>query len=767
MTIGDAPPRSEDVRFLTGQGRYGDDIRLEGQVFAEFLTSPEAAGKITLLDCEAAREMPGVLAIYTCADLDADGIGSLPCTYARGVDLRRANGEAIYLPDRPLLVRDRVRFVGDLVAMVVAKTPEQSRDALEVIELEIDADPFVVTPQDAAAPDAPLVWDDCPDNTGFVMALGDAHAVDAVISRAAHVASVTLPFSRIAMCPMELRNAIGAFDAKDGTLTLYSGSQVPHLMRHILASDIFGCAPDLIRVVTPDIGGAFGMRSNLFPEMALVLWAARKLGIPVGWTGTRSAAFLNDDTGRDAIMTAELALNAEGDFLGLRVQSAACLGAYLSTFGPLPATSNLGGLAGVYRTPVIAATVRGVFSNTPPTAPYRGAGRPEAIACIEMAIDQAARQFGFDRVALRRRNMITPDQIPYQTGLTYTYDSGDFPRSMQISLDLADVAGFEARREEARTRGALRGIGIINAIEASAGRADEEVTLSVDLEGRITLTTGSIDQGQGHETTLTQIVRAALPISDAGISFVSGDTAKVPYGVGSFASRTAVMAGSATFKASQALAVKAASVAADLMGTTPDLIVTGDECFRRNDSNHSVTWQEVAQAAGPDGLFEKARGDCPQGPVFPNGCHICEVEIDQDTGQLSVLRYTVTDDVGTILNPQVVEGQIHGGVVQGISQIMGERAFHDPETGQPLTGSFMDYAIPRAADLPFITTAHNPQPTPMNPLGVKGAGEAGTVGGLSAIMAAINDALAPLGTPPVTMPATAEQLWHLIRENGQ
>jgi len=760
-SIGSSPSRIEDPRFLTGKAQFGDDIALPGQVFAAFLTSPVPAGRITTLDCEQARALPGVLGVFTHDDLDH--LGPLPCTYADDVGLRAPDGKPMTVPLRPALVDGHVRFVGDLIAMVVAHTPQAANDALEAIVLDVADAAFVITPQDAAAEGAPLVRSDCADNTAFVLSVGDGCSVARAIADAPYVARVTVPFTRVAATPLEPRTALAAPDPETGGLTLHCGTQVPHLMRAIL-SKVLEIPQDTLRLITPEIGGSFGMRSNAFPEMALVLWAARHLKCAVRWTGTRSDAFLTDDMGRDVTMTGELALDTDGRFLAFRVTSVAALGAYLSTFGPLPATSNLGGLAGVYRTPLIAATVRGVWTNTPPIAPYRGAGRPEAVTCIEMAIDQAARQFGFDRVTLRRRNLIGKDEMPFATGLSYIYDSGDFSRSMDMAMTLADVDGFPARQEDAtRLRGALRGIGIVNAIEAAASRADEEATINVATDGRVTLVCGSVSQGQGHETVLRQVAASVLPIDLDLIDFVAGDTGRVSYGVGSFGSRTAALAGSAVFQASQDILKQAQAIAAQMMEAAPDAVQNDGHIFRLRDTNHVRTWAQIA-AAGT--LTATARAATPDGPVFPNGCHVCEVEIDGETGHLRIERYSVVDDVGTILNPQIVEGQIHGGVIQGLSQVWGEMMAYDTDTGQPLTGSLMDYALMRAADVPMIATAHNPQPTLRNPLGVKGAGEAGTVGALPAMMSAVNDALATVGAKPLDMPATPYRIWQSITSSS-
>ncbi|MEM8855643.1 MAG: molybdopterin cofactor-binding domain-containing protein, partial [Pseudomonadota bacterium] len=571
-----------------------------------------------------------------------------------------------------------------------------------------------------------------------------------------------VPFTRLAMSPMEPRTALGAYDALSGTFTLTCGTQNPHTLAKLLAEDVLRVPADKVRLITPDMGGAFGLRAGIFPEMALVLWAAKAVGRPVKWTGTRSAALLADDMGRDMVMAADLALDEDGNFLALRVQSIASLGAYTSMFGPMPAFGNLGGLAGVYRTPLIAASVRAVHTNTVPIAPYRGAGRPEAVTMIELAIDAASRQCSFDRLDLRRRNIIAPGCLPYKTGLSYTYDSGDFPAAMAKAEALAHVAGFPERREAAAQRGKLRGLGLANAIEASAGALDEGARLTVEADGTATLYIGGINHGQGHETVLRQIVCEALGLDPDAVEIVAGDTAAVPYGVGSFGSRTAALGGSATLIACQQVVEQARDAAAGALDAPPDTVVFDDGRYFAKGTNRSLSFQEVAASEGAGRLSADIRFAADKGPTFPSGTHVCEVEVDVATGALTVLSYVTVSDVGTLLNPMLVEGQIHGGVVQGLGQVIGEQVVYDPDTGQPLTGSFMDYPMPRADDVPSIHARFEGHPTAKNPLGVKGAGEAGTVGALPAGLAAVADALAPLGIDGVDMPATPSRLWALI-----
>ncbi len=760
--VGAAVPRFEDGRFLRGEGRYGDDVAPAGAAVLELLTAQTPAARIRDADLAAARAAPGVLGVYTIADLDADGVGDAPCLAMRMAPLARPGGAPAFAPGRPALARGAIRHVGEPVVAVVAETRAAALDALELVELDLEDLPFVQTPTAAAAADAPRVWAQAEDNTAYVFEAGDAAAVEAAFAAAAHVATVEIPFTRLAMCPMEARTALGAFEG--GRYVLTCGSQNPHILRQTLGDAVFGCGAAGVRVITPDMGGAFGLRSAIFPEIVLALWAARRLGRPVRWTGGRSAHLVGDDQGRDLTMTAALALDEAGRFTGLRVRSLAALGAHLSLFGPIPTFGNIGGVAGVYRTPAIHAEVRAVYTNAPPIAPYRGAGRPEAIACIELAIDRAARDLGLDRFELRRRNMIGPDEMPFRTGLTFTYDSGDFPAGMAMALRLADADGFEARRAEAAMRGRLRGLGFANAIESSAGALDEGVDLRIEPDGGATVLTGSVNHGQGHETMLAQVVAEALGIDGAAVRVAQGDTDAGPRGVGTFGSRTAALAGSAALRAAEAVAARARETAAAVLEVDPRDVALEGGMARIVGTDRAVGWAALAAAAQAAGapLEASARMAADQGPTFPNGAHVCEVEIDPETGAMAVLRYAVADDVGVAVNPMIVEGQIHGGVAQGLAQVMAERVVFDPDTGQPLTASLMDYALPRAADLPEVAIAHNPRPTRKNPLGAKGAGEAGTVGALPAGLSAILDALAPLGVARFDMPATPERLWRVI-----
>jgi carbon-monoxide dehydrogenase large subunit len=768
--IGQPVRREEDRRLLTGGGRYTDDINLPGQAWAVIVRAPYAGARIRGIDAAEAAAQPGVLAVYTGEDVAAAGLGTLPCLVPKIAPQKRPDGAPMYVPPRPLLVRERVAFVGDYVAMVVAETRNAARDAAELVD--VDYEPLPANVEVGKALEAPPVWDDCPDNISFQIDLGDRAATDAAFAAAAHVVSTRIPITRVAMNPMEPRAAVGDYDAEAGRYTIYSGHQFPHDFRRLLAEDVLKVPESAIRVVSPDMGGAFGLRAQVFPELVLVLWAARQLGCPVKWLADRSEGFLADDHGRDMQFDVSLALDAAGKFLGLRVDSLAAMGAYLGLFGPFPSFGNMGGIAGVYTTPAIHARVRAVFTNATPIGPYRGAGRPEASLAIEQVIDMAARELGIDRVELRRRNLIPPEAMPYQTALTYHYDCGEFERNMDRAAELGDVAGFAARRDAAAAAGKLRGLGIVNTIEQAAGLFDEGADITFAADGSATVAVGTHGHGQGHETMYKQILAEALDLPFSMITFVQGDTDAVPYGHGTGGSRSSGLGGSAVWRAAEVIVDKGRAIAGHLLETATADVDFADGHFRVVGTDREVSLAEVAAAAhdparrppeAEPGLQAFATFAPEGGPTFPNGTHVCEVEIDPETGVVRIVRYVVISDVGTVLNPLMLAGQMHGGVVQGLGQVFLERITWD-DGGQLLTGSFLDYAMPRADDVPPIELESLPVPTAKNPLGVKGAGESGTVGALPAAINAIIDALAPLGVRDFTMPATPERVWRAIRD---
>ena len=764
--LGHGVPRIEDGRFLTGRGRYSDDINLPGQTRAVFLRSPHANALLKSIDTAAARAAPGVVAVYTGEDVRADGLGDLP---AMGNLKRR--GEPMYKPPHPALAQGQVRFAGDGVAMVIAETLAQARDAAERIVVDYEPLPQVTGTAAAAAPGAVAVWPDCPDNICFEFEAGDEARVDQAFKNAAHITSLDLVVNRVSAAPLEPRAALGQYDAGDERYTLYTGVQNPHSIRRFLSQAILGIPETRLRVVSPDMGGGFGMRSDAYGDLALVLWAARKVGRPVKWTGERMEAFVNDNQARDNVTRVELALDGAGKFLALKVETLAALGAYLALGAATPPTINVGGLVGVYTTPALHVRVKGVFTNTPSTAPYRGAGRPEASYAIERVIDTAARELGIDPIDLRRRNLIPADAMPYDTKFIYEYDTGEFEKNQDSVQALIDWTGFEARREESRKLGLLRGIGLANTIARSAAMGEETAELRFDPSGSVTLLMGTHSHGQGHETVFRQLLADKLGLDPEKVRYVQGDTDQVAHGVGTFGTRSTGLGGGALVRATEKIIEKGTAIAAHLLEAAGGDIEFRGGSFHIKGTDRSVSLAEVARAtytpgALPPGIepaFGERAAFAPVRPSFPNGSHACEVEIDPETGTVTLLRYCAVDDVGTIMNPLLMDGQVHGGIVQGVGQLLMENVVWD-DTGQPVAASFLDYAMPRADTVPSFELAANVVPTKTNPLGVKGVGEAGTVGALPCVMNAIVDALAPLGVRTLDMPATPERVWRAIQE---
>ncbi len=768
FAVGQPVPRFEDPRLLRGGGRYVDDMVLPCMVFGHVLRSPHAHARIRGVEVARATAAPGVLAVLTGADWQQLGWGDLPVPDG----MKRRGGGPMYRPRFPALVADRVRWVGDYVAFVVAETKHQAADAAELIEVDYEPLPGIVSTAGATGPDAPRVWEDCPDNICFVHLVGDKTAVEAAFARADHVVKRRMVINRVTAAAMEPRGSIGDFNPTDGRYTIYTTLQRTHSYRAELAQ-IMRVPESRVRVVAGDIGGSFGMKSAIYNEVALVLWAAKLLGRPVKWTSTRSEAFLSDAQARDHVTEAELALDRDGHFLGFLVKVTAAVGAYAQA-GSNAFVMNLGTLAGVYRTPAIHADVTAVFTNTNPMRPYRGNGRPEFGYVIERMVDEAAAELGIDRVELRRRNMIPPEAMPFKTGLIFTYDCGEFAKNLELALELADVRGFEARRAEARSRGRLRGIGLSNTIERAAAGGFEAAEIRFDRGGTATLLSGSITQGMGHETIYKQLVCDRLGIHPDQVQYLQGDTDKVAIGEGSGGSRTATLGGSAVYLATEKIVTKAKAIAAHLLEAAEADIELADGVFRITGTDRAMSLADIAAVAWdppslPDGMepgLVASAAYAAKQQNFPNGAHICELEIDPDTGTVEILRYSVVDDVGTVLNPLLLEGQIAGGIVQGIGQILMEDIHFDEGSGQLVTGSFMDYAMPRAGDLSGFHCQSNPVPTKTNPLGVKGAGEAGAVGAMPAVGNALIDALKPLGIREVPMPASPERLWRAIRAAG-
>jgi aerobic carbon-monoxide dehydrogenase large subunit len=767
--IGQSVSRFEDPRLLRGAGRYVNDVSLPRQAYAFVLRSPHAHATIAKIDTGAARAAPGVLGVFTEADIAADKLGTTKVALPR----KRPDGSPLFSRPHPGLARGRVRYVGDPVALVVADTLAEAKDAAELIDIDYEPLPSVTDSEEAARPDSPRVWDENPDNVSHVWETGNKPAADEAFAKAAHIVKGHYVISRVHAQFMEPRGALGVYDPNDDRFTLYADVQYAHRVRDMLAGSIFKIAPTQIRVVTGDVGGGFGTKGWQYVEHRLVLWAAKKLGRPVKWSCERSEVLLADEHGRDVVADAELALDKDGKFLGIKVRTISNIGAYLSSDRNMLATfGSLGALVGVYDIPAGHAHLTVVFSNCSATAPYRGAGRPEAIYIIERLVEDAARQLGMDRIELRRKNLIPVAKLPYKTSLGLTYDCGDFPRIMEKGLALGDVAGFAARREASKKQGKLRGLGIANSIERAASPGAEFAELRFNTGGQATLLMGTIHQGQGHETTFKQIAIEKLGLDPSDIRFVDGDTDVVAFGTGTNGSRSTVIGGTAVTLAADKIIAKAKKIAAHMLEASEADIQFNDGRFSIAGTDRGLGLKEVARAAflpnripkGMEpGLYETGTFSPPQ-DTFPNGCHVCEVEVDPETGAVAVDRYAVVDDVGTVINPKLLKGQIHGGVAQGLGQVLMERVAYDRRSGQLLSASFMDYAMPRADDFCAIEIESMPVPTKLNPLGAKGAGEAGTVGALPALTLAILDALAPLGVTQIDMPATGERVWRALQE---
>ena len=766
--VGQSARRLEDPRLLQGLGRYSDDVNLPRQAYAAIVRSPHAHARIRAIDTSAAA---GVLAVLTGDDLAADGLGNMPADATR----KRRDGSPAYVPPRPALARGEVRHVGDPVALVVADTPERAVDAAALVAVDYGALPAVAATAEATRPGAPAVWSDAPDNVAFVWEAGKRDAVERAFANAAHVSRLDFVVTRVAAAPLEPRAAVGEYDRRSGRLTLHTGIQGPHLLRTLLADQVFRVPQSHLRVITGEVGGSFGMRSGAYPEHVLVLWAARRLGRPVKWTSDRREGFVTDEHGRDNVSRAELALDGNGKFLALRVAITLNVGAYLTPRSAGPGTNNVGGVAGVYTTPAIHVETTGVYTHTTPTGPYRGAGRPEATYAIERVIDVAARELKIDPVELRRKNLIPSSAMPFKTGLVFTYDCGDFARGMDMALDLADRAAFEQRRAEAKRRGRLRGLGIANPIEVAGGPYTgvnpDTAELRVNADGSVSLFAGTTSMGQGNETAFTQIVSERLGVAPERIQVFAGDSDALGAGRGNGGSGAVTVGGSAVLRAAERIVARGRRIAAHLLEAAPEDVVLRDGRFTVTGTDRGVTFASVAQTAyqarrlpaDMEPGFSETAAFVPPTVTFPNGTQVCEVEIDPETGAVTVVAHTVVDDVGRMVNPLIVKGQIHGGVVQGLGQGLYEELAYDAATGQLLAGSFMDYAMPRADDFPFFTVDGHEVPTQVNPLGAKGVGEAGTVGALPALLNAVNDALAPLGVRHLDMPVTPERVWEAIQ----
>jgi carbon-monoxide dehydrogenase large subunit len=763
--IGQPVTRKEDPRFLTGRGRYVADIDLARQAHAVFLYSPHAHARIRGIDITAAASVPGVHTVLTGQNWAADGLGTLDPEFMP----EDMGGPKGHRTKRPPLAVGRVRYVGDRVAVVIAATEALAQDAAELIAVDYEMLPAVVQAQDAVRPDAPLVHDEIPGNTAFTLHMGNAEAAEPAFAQAQHVTRLSLVNNRITAVTMEPRGCIADYDAGTGRYTLYTSTQNVHGVRHGLAHQILHVPESRIRVVARDVGGGFGMKGPVYPEEAVTVWAARRVGRPVKWIPSRTEALLGDDDGRDQIVEAELALAADGRFLALRWTGMHNAGAYIEGAGAIPILFSLKLASTVYDIPTVSVTSRLVLTSTAPTVPYRGAGRPEAVYIIERLIDQAAREMQLDPAELRRKNLI--GNFPYQTKTGWLYDSGNFAAAMSKCQTLADWPGYAERRAASATAGKLRGRGIVYYTD-NTGIFNERMELRFDPSGELTIVAGTLSHGQGHETSYAQMVSDWLGVPAEKIRLAQADTDEVAIGRGTYASRSMMVGGSALRAAADEVIERGKRFAAHFMEADAADIVFSDGNFTIAGTDRTMPLEQIAQMSFiPVGLpadlgvgLQGAGAFSADVPSFPNGCHICEVEIDRETGDVVVDRYSVVDDIGTVVNPLLARGQIQGGIAQGAGQALIEDMIYDRDSGQLVTGSLMDYGIPRAEMLPAIAVDFSPVPSASNPLGIKGVGEGGTVAATPTVLNAILDALAPLGVSDVPMPATPERVWRAIHQ---
>ena len=784
--IGDSVLRKEDYKFLTGRGRYVSDINIDKVRHAYIVRSPFAHAKITNVDIRKTVCCAGVAAVYTGADMAADNIGPMLCMWP----VTSMDGKPMVEPPRWALARDKIRHVGEAVAVIVADTLDQAMDAADHLDIGYEELAASVDSRYAQKSDQIQLHDSAPENRCFIWSRGDQQAAELACKNAAHVVEVKTANNRLAGGALETRSIIGDFDRANDTLVLRASTQVPHHLRFLVAEQL-GMAEGNIRVIAPDVGGGFGYKGKNYPEESIVAWASKKLGCPVRWTASRNESFLSDLQSRDHHTKAQLALDEEGCFLGLQVNTLANLGAYVSTFGAaIPSAIYSGLLAGIYRTPAIYVEVTGVFTNTLPTDAYRGAGRPEACMVLELLADKAAVALGMDRAEIRRLNMIRPEDMPYQTPIGPTYDSGDFPNILDRALASAGYDDFEARRTQVSRSGRLKGIGLACFVESSgvapsrlAGALGartgfyESAHIRVDPSGGVKVYLGTHNHGQGHATTFAQIVSDRLGVTLPNIEIIEGDTGLTPVGTGTFGSRSMAVGGSALDFAARKIVEKGKRLAAHLMETAAADIEHASGHYKVSGTDRSLSFEEIARSAYsahnyPPEDFEPGLDEsafyAPKNFAYSNGAHVCEIEVDPDTGKIDLLGYWVVDDIGTVINPTIVEGQIHGGLAQGLGQVLMENAIYDLDNGQLLSGSFMDYAMPLAEDLPdFTSELDQSQPCTHNPLGAKGCGESGAIGAPAAVVSAVMDALRPLGVTELQMPLTPQKLWRAIKEASE
>jgi carbon-monoxide dehydrogenase large subunit len=774
--IGKPLPRKEDERLITGKGRFTDDFSLDGQAYAAMVRSPYPHARILAIDAARAKAMPGVLGVFTGADCAADRLTPIPHDPVPktryDMKLHARGGGAVFIGPQMLLPADKARHVGEAVAMVVGETKAQAMDAAEAVEVRYEELPFVLHSEDAMRPGAPAIWDEVPDNILVDTQFGDAAATEAAFARATHVVARDFHIARVTGVPIEPRAALGHYDAASGRYTLYAGSGGAVRQKSEL-STILGVPPDSVRVLSHDVGGNFGTRNRVFVEFGLVLWASRKIGRPVKFTATRSEAFLSDFQGRDLVTRVELALDDKGRFLAMRATNISNVGARCVSLSPLSKGSGL--IPGSYAIPAATLRAVAVFTNTMPTNAYRSSGRPEVTFAIERLVDAAAVELGIDRIALRRRNLVRPKAMPYRNAVGMTYDSGRYEENMDWAMDVADWKGFPARWREARRRGKLLGLGLANYVESSIGAPREQTRINVQPEdpsgpAHVDVVIGTQPSGQGHETSFAQVVSDLLHVPTESVRIILGDTDVVHVGGGSHSGRSMRHAATLFARSAVDLIAKGRAIAAIVTGATPESVSFTDGRFVSRDTNRNFDFLELAQEAArhqlpdalKDGIAVVTEHDMHD-PVFPNGTAICEVEIDPDTGAIALTRYASVDDVGRCINPLIVHGQTHGAIAQGVGQAMCELIYLDPDSGQPLTGSLMDYAMPRSDTLPSFKTEIAEVLSPTNPLGIKAGGEGGTTGALAVVVSAIVDALRDYGVRDISMPATPYAIWTAIQ----
>jgi carbon-monoxide dehydrogenase large subunit len=770
--IGKPMPRKEDARLITGKGRFTDDFNLDGQAYAVMVRSPYPHARIVAIDAAAAKAMPGVLGVFTGADCAADKLAPIPHDPVPktkfDMKLTGPGGGAVFIGPNALLPANKARHVGEAVAMVVAETKALALDAAEAVEVRYEELPFVLHSEDAIKPGAPVLWDEAPNNVTVETVFGNVEATDQAFARAAHVVAKNFHIGRVTGVPLEPRAALGHYDSATGRYTLYAGSGGAVRQKNELVQ-VLCIPPENLRVISPDVGGNFGTRNRTFVEFGLVLWAAKKIGRPVKFTATRSEAFLSDYQGRDLVTKVELALDDKHRFIAMRATNISNVGARCVSLSPLSKGSGL--IPGSYAIPATTLRAVAVFTNTMPTNAYRSSGRPEVTFAIERLVDTAAVQLGVDRIQLRRKNLVPPKAMPYRNSVGMLYDSGRYAENMDWAMDIADWKGFAARRREARRRGKLLGRGLANYVESSIGAPREQARIKVQPEGRVDVVIGTQPSGQGHETSFAQVICDLLHVPAESVRMILGDTDVVKVGGGSHSGRSMRHAATVFSKAAVDLIARGKAIAAIVMGAAADSVSFSDGRFVSRDTNRTFDFLELAAEAArhklpealKDGIAVVTDNEMHE-PVFPNGTAICEVEVDPDTGEIAITRYASVDDVGRCINPLIVHGQTHGAIAQGIGQAMWEQIYLDPDSGQPLTGSLMDYGMPRADVLPPFKTEIAEVLSPTNPLGIKAGGEGGTTAAPAVMVSAILDALGELGVRDITMPATPYTVWTAIRE---